>query len=541
MPDSPLVTMPQVKNIVFLMLENRSLDNLLGWLYEKDNPQRVFPVDSNKIYQGLQTGRYFNPAYAWDGSVQNYPVTKIPGNLGSNWDRMPYYDPYEEMYAQLSWNGVMNQLFGDQDLISGPPSAPTLARMAGFLQDYYTSRMVTYQGLDILWTYTPDDLPVINGLARCYGVSDRWFCSVPTQTNPNRAYSICGTSLGRENNGYLAVEQFDANTLFNSLANAGKSLGLYYTDVWMDNMSYTEYTFPHIQRIAKFDCANANPVPPNRIEVCNIAKFFQRAQSGTLPSFTYIEPTWGYGWDGMLARQGTDYHPPTHLQPGEDFLRQVYSAVRNGKQWNQTLLIVTFDEHGGTFDHPSDLTTPPWGATNPDGLNGTYFKFDLFGVRVPTILISPFVYPSTVFRAPGGNANPNNVPFDHTSFIKTLLMWAGVDPQTAGFGRRMPKAPTFDYVLASTPVNPGQCVLAPPKAAAVAGVAEGAAAAAPGDSLNSLFEEVPFAVIKGIVGADPNQRLSSIRAEIKRYKNDPKGFEESLKASAAEPAKPRPR
>src|SRR5262249_10238759 len=78
-----------------------------------------------------------------------------------------------------------------------------------------------------------------------------------------------------------------------------------------------------------------------------------------------------------------------------------------------------FDEHGGTYDH----VPPPWGAQNPDGLNGdeTGFKFDLFGARVPTILVSPFVPPSTVFRAREEDIKNHKYPFDHTSFIKTLL------------------------------------------------------------------------------------------------------------------------
>ena len=100
-----------------------------------------------------------------------------------------------------AWNGVLNQLFGDQDVIQGLP-VPELGtpRARGYLQDYYSYFMVDWQGLDILWTYTPDQLPVINSLARAFAVSDRWFCSVPSQTNPNRAFSLCGTSLGRESN-----------------------------------------------------------------------------------------------------------------------------------------------------------------------------------------------------------------------------------------------------------------------------------------------------------------------------------------------------
>src|SRR5258708_27964227 len=429
------VIMPQVTNIVFLMLENRSLDNVLGWLYQDSAPQRVFPDNSSPAYDGLAPGPFQNPSYTWTGSVQYYQVVPVPGNLGDDQDRVPAYDPYEEMKVSDSWNGVLNQLFGNQDTIGGlPPAGAVPAPMQGFLQDYYASYMAGWQGLDILWTYTPAQLPAINNIARSYAVSDRWFCSVPSQTNPNRAYSICGTSLGRESNlNLFAVEQFNVPTVFNYLARAGKSWGLYFTDVWKENKSYTEFTFPQIS------LATGNS------DIGNISTFFQRAKDGTLPDFTSLEPTWGYG-KGVFFKQGTDYHPPTHVLPGDQFLQAVYDAVRNGPQWGQTLLIVTFDEHGGTYDHYG----PPGNAINPDGLKGpSGFNFDRFGVRVPTILVSPFVQPSTVFRAP----SESQWPFDHTSFIRPLLLWAGVSLSSVSMGARMPQAPTFEGVLAGDHVN----------------------------------------------------------------------------------------
>ncbi len=123
----------------------------------------------------------------------------------------------------------------------------------------------------------------------------------------------------------------------------------------------------------------------------------------------------------------------------------MYHAIRQGPQWNETLFVVTFDEHGGTYDH-----RPPPKTINPGSQRGTSgFNFDRLGVRVPTILVSPFVEAGTVFRAPDASAHP----FDHTSLLKTLLMWAGVDPASAGMGARMPVAPTFEGVLADDHVN----------------------------------------------------------------------------------------
>jgi len=505
--------LPQVKNIVFLMLENRSLDNLLGWLYQDDAPAHVFPAGSAPVYDGLQTGSFQNPSYTWTGALQNYPVVPVPADLAGDQDRVPAYDPYEELKAEGSWKGVMNQLFGTQDEIGGlPPAGAPPPPMQGFLQDYYATYMAGWQGLDILWTYTPGQLPALNSLARSYAVSDRWFCSVPSQTNPNRAYSVCGTSLGRESNlNATAVEQFDAPTTFNYLAQAGKSWGLYFTDVWTANQSYTEYTFPRLSQ------AKTNA------EIATLPTFFTRASAGTLPDFTYLEPTWGYG-KGVLFRQGTDYHPPTHVLPGDDFLRSVYAAVRSGPQWPGTLLIVTFDEHGGTFDHRG----PPAGAINPDGLKGASgFNFDRFGARVPTLLISPFVRPSTVFREPTGS----QYPLDHTSFVKTLLRWAGVDPGTVSMGARMPMAPTFEDVLAGDHVNDG-LPLSPAAAlrplTPTTGPTAGGPPAGAGRPLDAVFDGIPFAAIRAILSA--NDGLAGIVEAARRFRLDPEAFEGRLTA-----------
>src|SRR5262249_38578542 len=113
------------------------------------------------------------------------------------------------------------------------------------------------------------------------------------------------------------------------------------------------------------------------------------------------------------------------------------------------LLIVTFDEHGGTYDHHS----PVWGAVNPgdSGSLNSPFNFHLYGVRVPTLLISPYIPMSTVFREP----LTSKYPYDHTSILATLLRWQGINPATAGLYNRVALAPTFEGVLWDQIVNPG--------------------------------------------------------------------------------------
>lgn len=499
--------MPQVKNVVFLMLENRSIDNVLGWLYDGGRkPKNVFPPNSSASYDGLVEGKFFNPAYAgFPRKVKNYPVTKIPAKYARKHERVPAYNPYEEFKID-GWNGVMNQMFGNQDEIKSLPKSTTAPPMKGFLQDYYSRYMLDWQGLDILWAYSRTQLPGINKLAGQYGVSDHWYCSVPTQTNPNRAFSLCGTSLGRENNQSItAIEQFKIPTVFNALAGAGKNWGLYFTDTWQKGKCYTEYTFPYISKVSASG------------ETGSLQKFYDRAKAGTLPDFTYLEPKWGAG-KGVAFRQGTDFHPPTSVLPGDEFLVKVYNALRGSPQWKETLFIVTFDEHGGTYDHVGSK----WGAINPDGKKGkSGFDFNLFGVRVPTLLISPFVKPSTVFRAPA----ESKYPFDHTSFIKTLLLWAGVDLGTVDFGKRMPQSPTFEGALSQDIVNQGreisQILKASPADLAASSiiVPEGDADIEP---LNTDLENIDYVGARAII--EQNDSVEDMLASMEKYKKDPEKF-----------------
>jgi phospholipase C len=494
--------MPQVKKIVFLMLENRSLDNVLGWLYQDQDPKHVIPEGGSKKFDGLLPDTYFAQYQTYNGKIHNYYVKPAPDNLGEYQDVIPYWDPTEEMYKTMTWNGVLNQLFGDYNRIDGLPAAPTVPRMLGFYQDYYSHVMHKWEGMDILWTFTPKQLPAINTLALSYAVSDRWFCSVPTQTNPNRAYSLMGTSQGNENNSSEdAVEQFCGPTLFNALGTK-VSWGLYFKSLWQ-NQSYTEYTFPGI-----------SDAPNGRFG--SHVDFFTDAKNGNLPEFTYLEPEWGYGLYGPWA-QGTDYHPPTHVWQGEQFLLDVYQALRNGPDWNETLFVVTFDEHGGTYDH----VPPPWGAINPDGIKGNVvgFKFDLYGVRVPTLLISPFVKQSTVFRKP----DDSRQPFDHTSFMKTFLLWAGVDLNSVDFGKRMPAAPTFEAVLSPGIVNE---ITVDVKVPAAAPVQDPSSPDRRGLLANELLEGIPAAAARRIL--HDSESLADVRAGIEKYRADPAAFQASL-------------
>jgi phospholipase C len=158
--------------------------------------------------------------------------------------------------------------------------------------------------------------------------------------------------------------------------------------------------------------------------------FQAAAAAGTLPPYTFLEPSW--------SSSGNSQHPNYDVALGEQLIHDVYEALRAGPGWPQTLLVVTYDEHGGCFDH----VPPPWGAVPPDTTTGEFtFGFDRFGPRVPTVLVSPLIAPGTVFRVPGGGT-----PLDHTSVLKTVELRWNLGALTA----RDAAAPDFGDVLTLT-------------------------------------------------------------------------------------------
>jgi phospholipase C len=448
--------MAEIEHIVYLMLENRSLDNVLGWLYQPDDTPCI--VSHRPPVDPVPPDRY-DGCHEIRGCLSSL-VTKGIGRAR----RAPTFDPHE-VYAHVN-----NQLFGTL----ATPVRDTSPTMCGFVKDYAN----WYRRPDqIKATFTPDELPVLNGLARSFAVSDRYFSSVPTQTNTNRAFAATGNSLGMNDAGALQAwvdnrgsgvlqlgrptgRQFCQPTMWNVLCEAGfdspedwmifNSRGN-----WLENLVKAEgyqYTRLIMERLQphSFDPHFGIVGTPGTTDQ---RTFFGKVAAGTLPTFSFLEPQWGIQQGFGLLPNGTDYHPPSAMHPGEVFLETLYDALTsNPDVWRRVLFIVNFDEHGGTFDHvpPPWSARPPWdgeyGTPEPEFLEGG-FAYDRFGVRVPLILISPWVRCNTVFRAGG------EIPFDHTSVIATVLTLMGVeaDAWRHRLGARTAHAPTFEWVLSDTP------------------------------------------------------------------------------------------
>jgi phospholipase C len=442
-----------VRRIVHVMLENRSLDNVLGWLYEHEQPAHVIPADSSPAFDGLKTTMFNRDARGRKHHV-------IGGTGGRH--AVPRFDPYEV------YEHVTQQLFET----SATPERPTEPTMGGFYNDYAK----WYRRSDeIMMSYTPAELPVLNTLARRFAVSDRYFSSVPTQTNCNRAFAAAGNSLGIDDQGQLQAwvnnrnstwlaqprgVQFSERTLWNVLDEQGfnqpsdwmifNSHGSWLEDrLGAEGYPYTRQIMERLQGDS-FDPHFADVGSPDDPQAGTL---FGMIADGTLPTFSFIEPSWGLPLGPGLGPNGTDYHPPGDIRKGERFLQHLYEAlIANPHIWESLLLIVNFDEHGGTYDHvpPPWTAVPPWhdntDTPRPDVVEQG-FEFDRFGVRVPLILVSPFVREGTVFRAEG------DIPFDHTSVLATVLHLMGVERHHWRLGARVAHAPLFHDVLTDEPRN----------------------------------------------------------------------------------------
>jgi phospholipase C len=293
------------------------------------------------------------------------------------------------------------------------PSDGQVPTMEGFVADYISvltaelGRQPTVQEYSQIMTgHTPEQMPVMSAIARGFATFDHWFCEVPTCTYPNRSFFHAGASSGFVVNmsppGSFPREN-KVETLFDRLEAAGLTWKVY-----CDPPAHYSLTgVIHAPRLASRFATN----------FFSTRQFFEDAANGELPTYSFIEPQI-IGWNhndmhppfgavvatlgkSLGAQDAADLHfdPPSSLIAGEDLLARVYDAIRgsylaSGSNHLNTTLLVTFDEHGGTYDH-----VPPPRAIPPDG-NGTPgqmgFTFNRSGVRIPTLAISAWIPQQTV-------------------------------------------------------------------------------------------------------------------------------------------------
>ncbi|KAL3654967.1 Non-specific phospholipase C6 [Castilleja foliolosa] len=370
-----------IKTIVVLVLENRSFDHMLGWMKKSINPS----------INGV-TGKECNSI-----STNTNDVVSADQTICFS-DGADYVDPDP---GRHSFEDVEKQVFG-----SGP-----IPSMSGFVEQALT--MSPNLSETVMKGFRPENVPVYAALVNEYVVFDEWFSSIPGPTQPNRLFVYSATSHGSTSHVKKQLAKgYPQKTIFDSLHNIPNTY-------FYRNLRKLKYIF----KFHQYDL-----------------KFKRDAKNGNLPNLTVIEPRY-FDLKGLPAN---DDHPSHDVANGQKLVKEVYEALRAGPQWNETLLVITYDEHGGFYDH---VRTPYIGIPNPDGNTGPspyFFKFDRLGVRVPTIMVSPWIKKGTVVSKPKG-PTPNS-EFEHSSIPATIKKifnlssnflthrdaWAGTFEQVVG-------------------------------------------------------------------------------------------------------------
>lgn len=408
--DMPPSLLDTFDHVVVLMLENRSFDNLLGYLYQDGVP-------AGKHFEGIPGNHLSNP----DENGNSVPVS-----AGTNFHQ-PYPDPGEE------FDHITAQLF------AGAPTSCT-PKMQGFIKDYYDTLTAlpnwpgsaAVQSKVIMQCFAPDSLPVLSTLAQEFAVFDHWFCAVPSQTWCNRAFWHAATSWGWVNNPSLKgdapwdlaqwAEWSKGATLFDLMETRfGRGSWHVYEDlavpftklVHWGNLKdkIGEDYFRYFEGGRPF-----------------FTNFFDDCAKGDLPRYSFIEPHFINFFEDTLWHD--DMHPssfqsgldlysdggPGSVLLGDQLVWKVYQAIRNsssakGNNWRNTLLIITFDEHGGCYDHcPPPPAPPPDAAGFNTGQGQEGFDFKRLGVRVPMVMVSANIAKNTIV----------STPMHHCSFLQTM-------------------------------------------------------------------------------------------------------------------------
>ncbi len=278
----------------------------------------------------------------------------------------------------------------------------------GFISDFAQTfpQTKTPERQEVMGYYPKDYLPVLHTLAEHFAICDHWFSSVPGPTWTNRFFIHSGTSLGRVKMPggifHPNLHLYDQTTVFDRLQARNISWDIYYGDFPQTMVMTHQWKYPfHYHTMSGFAAA-------------------VQGEEASFPQYCFIEPT-------FFGAEQNDEHPPKDLFKGEALIAQIYNLIRsNNALWNSSLFVLLYDEHGGFADH----VYPP--AAEPPDNHVEEYAFNQYGVRVPALLISPWVKAGVISDI-----------FDHTSLLKYLTdKW-----QLGPLGSRTAKAATFGNKL----------------------------------------------------------------------------------------------
>jgi phospholipase C len=357
----PTATLP-FDHVVIVMQENHSFDNYFGMLPRRGQQKadgfrfdaHGTPLDSNPLGSGI-------------ARVLHAPTLCQPTDVSQ------------------AWTATHQEVDG--------------GRMDGF------AKLVQGQ----MYYYDEPDIPFYYSLANAFCVGNRWFCSAPCQTFPNRRFLLCGTAFGLISTDTSKVMEVPPNgTIIDRLNRYGVTWKDYFVDV------------PATAVIFEIPQSNPRNMAP-------ISSFFADCKAGTLPAVSFVDSEIGLlnvlgsdlanqipignGVSNYVAAQDQDEENPADIQQGESFVQAVVEAVLASPAWPRTLLIFTYDEHGGYYDHVPPPPAIPPDAIKPElGPHDYPGGYDIYGPRVPAVVASPYSKAHGV----------SNTVCDHTSVLATI-------------------------------------------------------------------------------------------------------------------------
>lgn len=372
----------RIKHVVVLMLENRSFDHMFGF----SNAPASQTIEN---LVGKNLSNLIDPSKPESSANPKIPAAK----------NAPFA-VHDKEGPSHSFNGTNVQLCNDR---SGPsPQSPV--RNNGFVRNYRDHLLQGTHNVDknklaeVMKSFSPTQLPAINALARNFCLCDHWFCEVPGPTMPNRMYIHAATSEGYVHNAF--DREFTSKTIYQLFDAAGHSWATYFHD---------------FNEVLQFSALSKTPDHFRRFD----ERWKSDVTNGKLATYSFILPRFMNKTDAPANSQ----HAPEDVRFGENLIADVYDALAaNQPLFNETVLIVTYDECGGFYDHIA-----PAAAPNPDGQNSPNpddtasfqvptFKFNRLGLRVPTLIVSPWIQKGII----------ENRNLQHTSVIKTMSEMFGL-------------------------------------------------------------------------------------------------------------------
>ena len=392
-------------HIVVVMQENHSFDNYLGML-----PRRGQPAADAFTFDAAGKPLNYNPYKSGYINVQRATTLCQPGGPSQAWKG-----------THLDVNG---------------------GKMDGFATTSPNSMLY----------YDEQDLPFYYSLAKTFALNDRWFCSAPCQTYPNRRFMLAGTAFGLISTDTNSITEDPPNgTIFDRLNQHGVSWRNYFSDIPETAVIFSipERNPLNLGTIAQFqlDCATGN-LPAVSFVDSDIGV----AGEVTSPVFGTIQAPFAQSLQNTIGAQNQDEENPSDISLGENFVANIVNGVLNSPAWPRILLLWVYDEHGGYFDHvpppaaiPPDNIQPRLGPNDPKG------GYDVYGPRVPAVVVSGYARPHTV----------TSVVHDHTSILATIEAKWNLPALTH---RDANAATMMDFLDPSAPTFPEPPTLANPSA-----------------------------------------------------------------------------